>query len=82
MTARNGSADWHGDVKTGSGTITVGDGVFSGPYSYDSRFGEHQCAARFKRHEKKQPGYATMRRSLFIFSLDCFVGPAPIVRWL
>jgi NADPH-dependent 2,4-dienoyl-CoA reductase/sulfur reductase-like enzyme len=40
MTARNGSADWHGDVKTGSGTITVGDGVFSGPYSYDSRFGE------------------------------------------
>jgi len=42
MTARNGSADWHGDVRTGSGTITVGDGVFSGPYSYDSRFGEHQ----------------------------------------
>jgi lipoyl-dependent peroxiredoxin len=42
MTARNGSADWLGDVKTGSGTITVGDGVFSGPYSYDSRFGERQ----------------------------------------
>ena len=42
MTARNGSADWHGDVRTGSGTITVGEGVFSGPYSYDSRFGEHQ----------------------------------------
>ena len=35
MTARNGSADWLGDVKTGSGTITVWDGVFSGPYSYD-----------------------------------------------
>jgi hypothetical protein len=32
MIARNGSADWHGDVQTGSGTITVGDGVFSGPY--------------------------------------------------
>jgi osmotically inducible protein OsmC len=42
MTARNGSADWHGDVRTGSGTITVGDGVFQGQYSYDSRFGEHQ----------------------------------------
>jgi organic hydroperoxide reductase OsmC/OhrA len=42
MTARNGSADWHGDVQTGSGTITVGDGVFSGPYSYDSRFGERR----------------------------------------
>jgi len=42
MTARNGSDDWHGDVRTGSGTITVGDGVFRGPYSYDSRFGSHQ----------------------------------------
>ncbi len=42
MTVRNGSADWHGDVRSGSGTITVGDGVFRGPYSYDSRFGEQQ----------------------------------------
>ena len=41
MTARNGSADWLGDVQTGSGTITVGDGVFRRPYSYDSRCGEH-----------------------------------------
>jgi organic hydroperoxide reductase OsmC/OhrA len=42
MTARNGSADSHGDVRTGSGTITARDSVFSGPYSYDSRFGDHQ----------------------------------------
>jgi lipoyl-dependent peroxiredoxin len=42
MRARNGSTDWGGDVKNGSGTITVGDGVFRGPYSYDSRFGDHQ----------------------------------------
>jgi osmotically inducible protein OsmC len=40
MTARNGKAEWHASVETGSGTITVGDGVFEGPYSYDSRFGE------------------------------------------
>ena len=40
MTERNGSADWHGDVKTGSGKVTVGDGVFEGPFLYDSRFGE------------------------------------------
>jgi osmotically inducible protein OsmC len=40
MTTRSGSAEWRGDVQTGSGTVTVGDGVFSGPYSYDSRFGE------------------------------------------
>jgi osmotically inducible protein OsmC len=40
MTVRSGSAEWQGDVKSGSGTVTVGDGVFKGPYSYDSRFGE------------------------------------------
>jgi osmotically inducible protein OsmC len=40
MTARNGSAEWHGDVQSGSGTVTVGDAVFEGPYSYESRFAE------------------------------------------
>jgi osmotically inducible protein OsmC len=38
MTARNGTADWRGDVESGSGRITVGDGVFAGPYSFASRF--------------------------------------------
>ena len=40
MTARNGSAEWHGNVESGSGVITVGNGVFEGGYSYESRFGE------------------------------------------
>ena len=40
MTARSGTAEWYGSVKSGSGTITVGDGVFEGAYSYESRFGE------------------------------------------
>ena len=40
MTARNGSADWHGDLKSGSGTVIVGEHVFEGPYSYQSRVGE------------------------------------------
>jgi lipoyl-dependent peroxiredoxin len=40
MTVRSGTAEWHGDVESGSGTVTVGDGVFEGAYSYDSRFGE------------------------------------------
>jgi osmotically inducible protein OsmC len=40
MTSRDGSAEWHGDIRGGSGTITVGDGVFEGPFSYDSRFAE------------------------------------------
>jgi osmotically inducible protein OsmC len=40
MTARSGKAEWHGSVDSGSGTITVGDGIFEGAYSYESRFGE------------------------------------------
>ena len=40
MTARNGSAEWHGSVERGSGVITVGNGVFESAYSYESRFGE------------------------------------------
>ena len=44
MAARNGSAEWHGDVQSGAGTVTVGDGVFEGPYSFQSRFGEGDAA--------------------------------------
>jgi osmotically inducible protein OsmC len=40
MTARNGKAEWHGSVESGSGTITVDDGMFEGAYSVESRFGE------------------------------------------
>jgi osmotically inducible protein OsmC len=40
MTSRNGSAEWRGDIKNGSGTVTVGNCVFEGAYSYGSRFGE------------------------------------------
>lgn len=40
MTQRNGSAEWRGDVQNGSGTLTVGPGVFEGAYSFASRFGE------------------------------------------
>lgn len=38
MATRNGSAEWRGDLKGGSGTLRVGDGVFEGPYSFSSRF--------------------------------------------
>jgi osmotically inducible protein OsmC len=40
MTARNGSAEWRGNLESGSGTVTVGDGVFQGAYSFASRFAE------------------------------------------
>lgn len=38
MATRNGSAEWRGDLKGGSGSLRVGDGVFEGAYSFSSRF--------------------------------------------
>jgi osmotically inducible protein OsmC len=38
MATRNGSAEWRGDLKGGSGRVTVGNGVFEGDYSFKSRF--------------------------------------------
>jgi osmotically inducible protein OsmC len=35
---RNASARWTGDLKNGNGTLAVGSGAFSGPYSFVSRF--------------------------------------------
>ena len=40
MATRNGSAEWRGDLKGGEGDLTVGDGVFTGAYSFSSRFEE------------------------------------------
>jgi osmotically inducible protein OsmC len=42
MATRNGSAEWRGDLKSGDGSLTVGDGVFQGAYSFSSRFEEGQ----------------------------------------
>ena len=40
MATRNGMAEWKGDLKGGSGTLSVGEGVSSGSYSFASRFEE------------------------------------------
>ena len=40
MATRNGSAEWRGDLKSGSGELTVGEGAFTGAYSFESRFEE------------------------------------------
>jgi osmotically inducible protein OsmC len=40
MAERKGSAEWRGSLKEGEGNLTVGDGVFSGQYSFASRFEE------------------------------------------
>lgn len=38
MAARIGSAKWTGTLQEGVGSVTIGDGVFTGPYSFSSRF--------------------------------------------
>jgi osmotically inducible protein OsmC len=38
MATRNGSAEWNGSLNEGSGKLTVGDGVWTGDYSFASRF--------------------------------------------
>ena len=40
MPRRKGNAEWKGGLKGGKGTVTVGDGVFQGAYSFGSRFEE------------------------------------------
>jgi hypothetical protein len=43
---RNGTAEWRGDLKAGSGSLVVGDGVFAGAYSFASRFEEGPARTR------------------------------------
>jgi lipoyl-dependent peroxiredoxin len=42
MATRNGSASWEGDLKGGSGQLTVGEDAWHGTYSFASRFEEGQ----------------------------------------
>lgn len=38
MPIRTATAQWEGSVADGDGTIALGSGSFSGPYSWRSRF--------------------------------------------
>lgn len=38
MPIRNASAHWEGDIRSGSGTVSLGSGAFTGRYSFNSRF--------------------------------------------
>jgi lipoyl-dependent peroxiredoxin len=40
MATRNGSAEWRGDLRNGSGTVSVASGLFDGTYSFATRFEE------------------------------------------
>ena len=38
MIKRSASARWHGDLKSGNGSIKLGSGAFEGPFSFGTRF--------------------------------------------
>jgi osmotically inducible protein OsmC len=38
MIVRKSNAEWRGDLKSGAGTMTLGSGAYTGPYSFQSRF--------------------------------------------
>ena len=38
MVQRTSSAQWNGTLKDGAGTMTLGSGAYSGPYTFASRF--------------------------------------------
>src|SRR5579884_3611988 len=40
MATRNATAQWRGDLKGGSGEFSLGSGLFSGEYSFRTRFEE------------------------------------------
>jgi lipoyl-dependent peroxiredoxin len=40
MVVRTSTAEWHGRVQDGGGSVSLGSGAFEGPYSFGSRFDE------------------------------------------
>ncbi len=39
IATRHAESKWQGNLKEGKGSLALGSGKFSGPYSFDSRFG-------------------------------------------
>jgi osmotically inducible protein OsmC len=53
MAGRSGSARWSGDLQTGSGELTVGEGVWTNAYSGASRF--HDVLPGFEQEAGTNP---------------------------
>lgn len=66
MATRNGSAEWHGSLEEGSGEITVGNGVHTGPYSFHSRFEDGEGTNPEELLSAAEAGCFTMALSLIL----------------
>src|SRR5688572_31701653 len=40
MTTRTSNAVWNGSLTEGAGSVALGSGTFTGPYTFASRFGQ------------------------------------------
>jgi osmotically inducible protein OsmC len=66
MASRNGSAEWHGDVQGGDGTVTVGEGAWTGNYSFKSRFEDGEGTNPEELLAASHAGCFSMALSLFL----------------
>ncbi len=64
--ARNGSAEWQGDLPSGNGTVTVGDSAWTGNYSFKSRFEDGEGTNPEELLAAAHAGCFTMAMSLFL----------------
>src|SRR3712207_1855606 len=66
MATRNGSAEWQGDLQSGSGTVTVGESAWTGNYSFKSRFEDGEGTNPEELLAAAHAGCFTMALSLFL----------------
>ena len=66
MASRNGSAQWNGDLQSGSGTVTVGESAWTGNYSFKSRFEDGEGTNPEELLAASHAGCFTMAMSLFL----------------
>ncbi len=66
MATRNGSAVWNGDLDSGTGRITVGNGAHEGPYSFKSRFEDQDGTNPEELIAAAEAGCFTMALSLIL----------------
>ena len=66
MASRNGSAEWSGDLSSGSGTVTVGESAWTGNYSFKSRFEDGEGTNPEELLAASHAGCFTMAMSLFL----------------
>ena len=70
MATRTGRARWEGDLPSGHGELEIGDGVFKGSYSFQSRFEEGEGdvpgidEAHFREHAEQAKAGCPISKTL------------------